>query len=74
MEQEIELLKAKIKVLELELEILKMKQNIPMYPQYPVYPVYPNPTIPYNPNPIWYEYKITCGNKNADPLSFGVMC
>jgi hypothetical protein len=62
MEKEIELLKAKIKVLELELEILKGNQNIPQYPVYPINPIpQPYPQFPWQ-SPFWYEHT-TCGGQ-----------
>ena len=51
--EEIELLKAKVRALELEIEVLKTKQQITYVPYYPYLPYYPQ--IPFYSQP-YYSY------------------
>jgi len=51
--EEIELLKAKVRALELEIEVLKTKQQITYVPYYPYLPYYPQ--IPYYPEIPFYS-------------------
>ena len=63
--------KEKIKMLELEIELLKeimeLKEKLNSIPPYPIYPTYPQPEYPWNP----MRWGPTTGRDSADSAFWG---